>query len=373
MKKQSITLALMILSSVFAFGQDWITMTTPQSAILGAPVSEIKNGDIDFDFKIKYDKNPTLETRESAESLQEYQDKFRNFVTKYFNTSKVSLQTITANNLKVRTLSQESIDKLQVGSKYIYEGVAADSVTITLSTKKEFSADISKAVKDISTAITGPQASQIVEKVPPFLDSISYTQKDSIFYKLTIKNPNVYYKVKVIKLKKNGNLCNCDWEKNCFLYFTNRVNDDFPRTLKLEDDFTGDKSTTVSRYPEFCGKDRKDVQYSLKVIKETDGLHLWVYETNATIDNSAKQKIEVPYKDKLSNGKTIREWRLERTYMYRFAKRGIIKNIFIEVSARQVDENSLEILNWKDGKNSLGDNALTCLKYPEFKGKYVTK
>jgi len=151
------------------------------------------------------------------------------------------------------------------------------------------------------------------------------------------------------------------------------VNDDFPRTLKLEDDFTGDKSTTVSRYPEFCGKDRKDVQYSLKVIKETDGLHLWVYETNATIDNSAKQKIEVPYKDKLSNGKTIREWRLERTYMYRFAKRGIIKNIFIEVSARQVDENSLEILNWKDGKNSLGDNALTCLKYPEFKGKYVTK
>lgn len=170
MKKIAFTLTMLTTFSATGFSQDWITMTTPQSAVLGAPVTQIKKGDINFNFALKYDKNPGIETRESAESIQEYQDKFRNFVTKYFNTSKAFIQTISANNLKVRYLSQETIDKLQVGAKYIYEGIAADSVTITLSSKKEFSADISKAVKDISSAITGPQATQIVEKVAPFLD-----------------------------------------------------------------------------------------------------------------------------------------------------------------------------------------------------------
>lgn len=204
-------------------------------------------------------------------------------------------------------------------------------------------------------------------------DSISYTSNDSVYYKVTVKNPNVYYKVKVIKLIKNGNRCRCDWEKNCFLYFINKENNDFPRTIKLENDFTGEKSTTISRYPEFCGKDRKDVQYSLKVEKENDGLHLWVYETNANVDNTAKKKIQVPYQDKQAGGNNIREWRLNRTFMYRFQNGKTIKNVFLEVAARQIDVNSLEILNWREGKNSLGDNALTSLKYPEFKGKYVTK
>jgi len=388
MKKQAITLTLLIFSTAFVFGQDWITMTTPQSAILGAPVSKIKNGDINFDFKITYDKNPSIDTRESAESKTEYEEKFRSFITKYFNTSKVTLQTITANNLKVRTLSQESINKLQVGAKYIYEGLAADSVTITLSSKKEFSSDISKAVKDIASVITGPQASQIVEKITPFLDSISYSQSDSIYYKLTVKNPNVYYKVKVIKLIKNGNLCNCDWETNCFLYFANReINTrgmqdqnlsynpygNFPRTIKLEDDFSGEKNTTLSRYPEFCGKDLKDVQYFLRVKKDDKGLHLWVYEKDATLGGGDKPKIEVPYQDNISGGQTIRLWRLDRTYLYRFTKGGIIKTVSIEVSARQTGENSLDIINYTEKTGGSGVKSLTCLKYPEFKGKYVRK
>ncbi|MDD2987303.1 hypothetical protein [Flavobacterium sp.] len=370
MKKTLITLLVIIAGQLTTKAQDWITLTTPQSGILGAPVKEIKNGDLNFNFGLKYDKNPAIDIRESAESITEYQEKFRNFVTKYFNTSKVSLQTTNAYSLKVRSLNQEAIDNLQVGGKYVYEGISADSVTITLSAKKEFNADISKALKDISAAITSPEAAPIIEKVAPFIDSIRYERNDSVFYKITVKNPNVYYKVKVIKLKKNGNICNCDWEKRCFLYFVNRdATNDFPRTIRLENDFTGEKSTTISRYPEFCGRDRKDVQYYLKVEKDDNGLHLYVYATNANVNSSAQRFLEVPYRDNNGN----REWRLNRTFLYRFDKGGVIKNVFIEVSARQSSENSLDILNWREGTNSFGDNALTALKYPEFKGKYVKK
>lgn len=354
-----------------SYGQDWITLKTPQSGLLGAPVKKVKNGDINFNFALKYDKAPSVETRQGPDNSTEYENMFRNFTTKYFNSTKTSVQTVNAHNLKVRYLSQESIDQLQIGGKYVYEGISADSVTITIASKKEFSADISKAIKDISSTITNPSATGIIEKIAPILDSISYTKNDSIHYKVTIKNPNVYYKVKIIKLKKTTNVCNCDWEKNCFLYFVNKENDDFPRKIILTDDFIGEKSTTLSRYPEFCGKDRKEVQYQLKLIqnKDTKKLHLYVYGTSSKVNNPMEEKLEVPFRD---NGE-IREWRLDRTFLYRYSKKGIIKNVYIEVSARQTGEKTIEIINWKEGTNSFGNNALTTLKYPEFKAKYVKK
>lgn len=370
--KSLITFSLLFFCfSSFIYGQnnDWITLTTPQSGLIGAPVKKVKNNDLNFNFAIQYDKNPSIETRQSADSKTEYENKFRNFTTKYFNSTKASVQNITAYNLKVRTLSQESIDNLQIGGKYVYEGIAADSVNITVSAKKEFSADISKALEDLSSALTNPKTTEIVEKIAPFLDSIKYTRNDSIFYDVKIKNPNVYYKVKVIKLKKKSNFCNCDWEKNCFLYFTNRVGEDFPRTTRLQYDFTDEKSTTISRYPDFCGKDRKDLQYFLKLDKVDDNLHLWVYSTSPNVNSSTKKILEVPYKD--IDGK--RQWRLQRTYLNRFDNKGIIKNVYIEVSAEQIDENSIDLINWRKGTNSFGNNALTTLKYPEFKGKFVKR
>lgn len=370
MKRLVVYLTILITPVTVTFAQDWITLKTPQSGILGAPVKKIKNGDINFNFNLKYDKAPQVETREGPESSMEYESMFTNFTTKYFNTTKVKVQTVKAYNLKIRTLSQESIDKLQKGGKYVYEGIAADSVTITIAAKKNYSVDFSKALKDIAAVITKPSVTEIIEKAAPMLDSIKYLKNDSVYYKVTVKNPNIYYKVKVIKLKNPSNICGCDWETNCFLYFTNRVEEDFPRKITLKVDFIGEESTTVSRYPEFCGKDRVGVQYYLKVEKDENGkLHLFVYGTSANLDNPVEKKLEVPFRD---NGE-IREWRLDRTYLYRFSKKGIIKNVYIEVAARQIDDEVIEILNWRKGTNSLGNNALTCLRYPEFKGKYVKK
>ncbi len=353
-----------------AFGQktDWITLTTPQSGILGAPIKNVKNNDLNFDFGIKYDKNPSIETRQSAESKSEYEDKFRNFTTKYFNSTKTSIQNITAYNLNVRILSQDAIDNLQIGGKFIYEAIAADSVNMTISAKREFSADISKAIKDLSAAITNPKNTEIIEKIAPILDSISYTKNDSIFYDVRIKNPNVYYKVKLIKLKRNGNPCNCNWETNCFLVFTNdsRGPELEPRTT-LTYDFSGVNSRTMKIYPEFCGKDIKGWYYFLRLDRESDGLHLWVYGTSANVNSSAKKIIEVPFKD--INSK--RQWRLERTYLDRSTKKGRIKNAFIEVSGQQTSDDSMEIIHFVEQDDNT--RYLTTLKYPEFKGKYVRK
>jgi len=370
MKKYFILLTALFAVSNSIFGQDWITLKIPQSGILGAPIREIKKGDLNYNFGLKYDKNPALDARESAESIEEYEDKFRNFVSQFIDSKKVQLLKTKAYRLKVRSLSQEAVSNLQVGGKYIYEGIAADSVRITLSAKKEFSADISKSLKELSKALTTPSTTKIIEKVAPFLDSIQYTKNDSVFYEVFVRNPNVYYKVKAIKLEKLGNPCNCDWEKNCFLYFTNENKEtgEFPRTIKLEHDFTGEKSSTIARYPEFCGKDRKDVQVFIKTEKDNKGLHLWVYFTTGNVENPPT-KIEVPYQDDVKG----RKWRLDRTFLYRFDKDGIIKNLFVEVSARQISETAIELINWRENTNSYGDNALTCLKYPEFRGIYVTK
>lgn len=359
---------LIITSHTYGQNNDWITLTTPQSGILGAPIKKVKNNDLNFDFAILYDKNPAVEVRESAESKSEYEDKFRNFTTKYFNSNKTSIQNITAYNLKVRILSQDAINNLQIGGKYIYEAIAADSVNMTISAKREFSADISKAITDLSSVITNPKTTEIVEKVAPILDSISYTRNDSIFYDVKIKNPNVYYKVKIIKLKKNGNYCNCNWENNCFLLFSYDPGKPGPEAkTKLTYDFTGQDSRTISIYPEFCGRDRKDLKYFLKLDKGDDGLHLWVYSTSANVNSSTKPVLEVPFKDIGNN----RQWRLERTYLDRFTKGGIIKNVFVEVSAKQIEEDSIEIINYVD--NDTHTRYLTTLKYPEFKGKYVKK
>tara|TARA_R110002096_G_scaffold435772_2_gene662696 strand:- start:59 stop:1171 length:1113 start_codon:yes stop_codon:yes gene_type:complete len=370
MKSFTKFIVIFIFISSVGYGQnnDWITLTTPQSGILGAPVDKVKNGDINFDFGIKYDKNPAIETRESAESKIEYENKFRNFTSKYFSSDKTSIQKITAYNLKVRILAQDAIDNLQIGGKFIYETVAADSVYMTISAKKEFSADISKAIKDLSAAITNPKTTEIVEKVAPFLDSISYTRNDSIFYDVKIKNPNVYYKIKLIKLKKNGNPCNCDWESNCFLIFTEDPGKPGPEPrTKLSYDNTGVNSRTINRYPEFCGKDIKGWYYYLKLEKENDELQLWVWGTNTNVNSSEEQKKEVPFK--VINGK--KQWRLDRFYLDRSTKKGRIKNAYIEVSARQIDENSIEIIHFVEQGNST--RYLTTLKYPEFKGKYVKK
>lgn len=360
-----------LISSLLVNGQqdDWIVLTTPQSGIIGAPVKKIKGNDINFDFARQYDQNPKLTTRESASSKVEYEDKFRNFATKFFTSEKSKIQNITAYNLEVRTLSQEAIGNLQLGGKYIYEGVAADSVEFTIAAKKEFSSDISKAVNSIAKTITNPETTKIVEKVAPILDSISYTKNDSVFFDLKIKNPNVYYKIKLIKLKRNKNPCGCDWETNCFLHFAYEEGKaGIPETTKLSYSFAGVENRTIQIYPEFCGKDIKEQRYFLKLDKDDEGLHLWVYGRGNGLNSSTKKLIEVPYEE--VNGK--REWRLERTYLDRLQRKGIIKNVFVEVSAKQLDDNSLEIINYE--YNSAEKKIpRTTLKYPDFKGKYVTK
>ena len=213
----------MLLYTVSVFGQDWINLEYPMSGILGRPVDNVtynrskQASNINWKIGIKYDNTPEVDTYQSAESITEYQDKFRNFITKYFNTDNHSIRSVKAHGIKVRSLSQISIDSLQEGNKYIYEGVAADSTTIWIAFKKDLNIDVSKAINDAaSIAFNSSQSTELVKKILPTLDSISYKSNDSIYYKVVIKNPNVYSKVKIIKLNK---VDTHDWESICLYFF----------------------------------------------------------------------------------------------------------------------------------------------------------
>jgi len=365
-------LKLALILSLFLIGspgraQDWIRLSFPQASIIGAPAGKTEAEFIQADYTLKYEKNSVTDVSESTESMQEYQDDFRKFITSYFKGSKVTLQSVTGNKLQVKTLSQETIDKLENGVKYVYEGVTAQTLTLSLCAPKEDRNGLISIMSDIVKALHSDNLLQ----VPAILiDTLSRSTIDSVFYRMEIYEPGVYNKVRVIRIKQNGNICNCNWETNCFSYFVNYGTGGFPRADTL---IAGSetKHATILAKPVFCGKDNKGLVYQLQVVRDDKGLHLWLLTSQGNKNNAMSRKLEVPFKDVMVKGKPVREWNLGKTFLYRYMSNDVIKNIFLEVVAKQITNDKLVILNWKEGKPGYSDIKLSTLKYPEFKAVFV--
>lgn len=362
----------MSLHSVLAQNRDWVTLNLPQAGILGLPVATLRNGDISFQPSIVTDGDLVINTRVSADSRVDYTKKFKSFVSQIVNTSRVSIQRTQAKKLLIHSLGQRTVDNLKLGGAYVYEGLTADSVTMTLAAKRSTSLDIARAVKALATTITAPGALSVIKAVTPFVDSLKYIKGDSVYYKIVIGNPTVYFQVKVINLLANGNLCRCDWEKCCLKYLAYRPTrrSQFPGTTRLIIGKASGKDVTGTFNPDFCGPDgQSSVGFFLKVENSPKkGMTLSVWGTDGTARNSLKKFMDVP----VDVDGTLRTWRLDRTYLTTFQHGAtVLKSVYIEVSAKQVDATSLDVLNWKEGTNDLCNNALTCLRYPEFKAIYT--
>ena len=373
MKKRLILLIKLIFIVTCTYSQDWINLEYPLSGILGRPVDKIKydkntgNSSVIWDIDASWQKPNTFDNYESLESLTEYQNKFKKFTSKFFNTDKSKIKSVKAHNLVIRSLSQDDVSGLTNNVKYVYEGIAADSVTVTISVKKNSDVDISKIVNTAaSIVLKSGDTTGVVGKIIPKLDSISLKNNDSIYYKSTIKNPDVYYKIRVaqVELLKPER-----WSSKC-MYFYNREqygkDEDFPETKILKLDDLDRYNKTPSRYPEFYGmmKDRKDLYYYFNLTGKKNDMNLVLYGVRNNTEGGEKPIDTIPYIEK--DGKRI--WRKKKYLVDRIPHKNRVKKVYIQIAARQIDEESVEIINWYD--SSVCKNALTNMTYPEYRIRY---
>lgn len=351
---------------------NWITLNLPQSNIFGRQVSSIQNGDIDFKPLSPNIENIKLDLSESSDEINEYNQQFKNFITKYFSSENFSVFEVKAKKLVIKSLSYESIKKLTSGDKYIFSALSADSVEIVVKRKKTVDFDYSKAIRDVTSAITSDKAVEIVTKIIPFLDNISSNRSDSVSYKMTLANPNVYYKVKLIKFK---GITNHDWDNRYWKNFKNPNGRIVNRTDGLEPTFNliytplEDKNSTLPPlYPEVWGSgDPKDKKVRLTAKKVNDELKLFIQYTN-TIDG-AWNDFEV--KSETINGKKY--WKLDRALIYSFEIKKILgkitKLVYVQIRGEENGKDTIMIKSW----GSSIQDKLTFMQYPEMKFKYLKK
>jgi hypothetical protein len=359
MKKQAILFCLALLSvSSFAQQVKWIDLKYPQSGILGRGIQKINNGDPIWN-PLSENSNLKFNTYTSADEIIEYRNKFRSFISKFFNFEKTKIKSITVKKLLVKSLDLESVQQMSSGTKFVYEGLTADTVIVTVSIKKKSDVDIEKLADNITNTLN-VNSTEVVGKIIPFLDSMAYKSADSLTYRLTIYNPNVYYKVRFVEFKQ---ITKVDWNRY-WKYFSTNNN---PSTTILTVDATGIKSKTKAKHPEFWGSnDNTSIEFRIDLKKEGDLLQLYLMGKLADFKGNWKQIRQIPYE--MENGMQV--WRMDREFVYNFVHNGVTKKVYVQCVAKQTAKNQVTIYNWVDSPGSI-DNAQTYMQYPEIKFVYL--
>ncbi|MBW4888483.1 hypothetical protein KXQ82_02100 [Mucilaginibacter sp. HMF5004] len=366
MKTKNHLLVLLIMLSFNAFSQSqWLRLNYPQSNILGKGVISYRAGEITFKLDGDNIENPQIDNSISADELSEYNQEYKNFITKYFSINRYKITQVKAKKMVIKSLNYVSLLKMNVGSNYVYSGLSADSVEVTVKTRKDNKFNYSKVLKDVTSIITAGQEVSIVSKIIPLLDSISSESKDSVSYKMLVANPDVFYKVKIVKLL-NGS--SHDWNKY-FLYFSSNlhVRDDgqnaptnIDSTFELEWTPNETRNASYSRYPEFWGKDRKDVEFRLLTKKISNDLRLFISYKSGKFSNNWVN-IEVPY----SVIDNKRYWNMDRQLVYTFEFKNVIKLVYVQIRAYQKNDNVITIISSDSGDKQ------TFMQYPEVSLEYI--
>lgn len=363
MKKSITLIATLLLISLTVFGQtSWIELKYPQSGILGRLVTSINNGDLQYE-PISSNKGLITESYESAESIEDYRERMGTFFSKLFETKNLKIKNVSIKRMVIKSLSMAAVQTLTPGSKYVYEAISADTIVVTITKSRSVEVQIDEIAKMVGNNLASGSA-EVLSKLLPIFEDMSYAHKDSVQYKMTIANPNVYYKVRVIEYQ---NIVNINWNKYWlyFLDFNKGKEVKNQATTKLVVDATGIQSQTAPFYPEFWGADNTDVQFKIELKKENGKLKLYILAKGIDFSGNWKIVKEIPNVDD-------NVWRLDRELVYSFAYKGVTKKVYVQCIAKKVDDNSIEIINWVGNRKQL-NSAKTFMQYPEIKFEYKTR
>jgi hypothetical protein len=360
---------MLLFLTTLAYSQtNWITLSYPQSDIFGKAVLNIEKGDLNFLPHVPPFKTTKLDESTSSDEVNEYNEKFKSFISKYFSSAKFSVTEVKAKKLVIKSLNIQDVKKLSSGSKYIFSAISADSVEVIVKSKKSKDVDYTKAIKDISSLITGDKAVEVVTKIIPFFDSISTHREDSLSYKMVLANPNVYYKVKLIKYK---GITKHDWENRYWKNFTNpngiiksNRKDGLQPTFNLIYTPLETQNSTPSIYPEvWGGGDPKHIRFRLCTKKVDGELKLYIQHTGS-IDGTWN---DYEVKSETVDGKKY--WKLDRALIYSFEIGKITKLVYIQVRGEENGKDTIMIKSW----GSSMQDKLTFMQYPEVKFEYLKK
>lgn len=372
MKKLYSFLVLWIFLSTQLFSQNyWIELKYPMTGILGKEVKKINKGDIIWEPKSD-SRSISHITYESADEINDYKNKFRSVFLSFINSNKTKIRSISIRKLVIKQVDPESMDKLTIGRRYVYEGISADTVLVELSTVRELNLDIDELAGAVTTAMN-KHSTEEVKRIIPLLDSSSYVRKDSIHYKMLIVNPNVYHKVRIISLFKLDASYELSYDERYQSFPYKGDHEKSSNILKV--DATGIFSETDAIFPYYYSPIKregkipiKNVKFKLALRKIDNELKLFALVQPADLDGSWVELMEIPYV--VEDNKRI--WRLDRKRVYSFSYRGSHKSVYLKVTARQIDNSSVEIINWH-GRDGRIDNAYTYIQYPDVHFIFVNK
>lgn len=229
--------------------------------------------------------------------------------------------------------------------------------------------DLSRAIKNVSSLIKSENIAEVV----PLLDSINYSKMDSVFYRITLINPNIFYKVKIVSLKKLKHY----WGKY-YKYFNSPTSSitspsdsqtsgikrpkNIPPAFLLIYTPLEDLNQSYELYPEFWGKDRTEVRFKL-IIREVNGdLKLYISYTKGEANNTW---VDYEVISKVVSGKKY--WILDRKLVYYFDYKDITKLVYITLKAQQIDDHTIKVSNYIDTRR------LSFMQYPALEFSYISE
>jgi len=366
-----IVIATCFVSSVSA-QDNWIDIKYPSAGLIGVAIHGI-SADKDLDPQPGEEiADPGITTQNGAAYIAEYQKKYRSFFGQFVNTENSTIKAVKIKNLKIRTLAAKDVIKMKPELMYVYQGISADTLEVTVTTSKKSDIDYSKALNLLVNAASSSMragSSAEIKNWLHILDIAKSDKKDSVDHVMMISSSEVFFKVKVVSYEQN---LKHDWG-SYFKYFVDgnnrcRGSGLFPDQKKNLRNYAGEKET-LSRYPDFWGpKDVSNVKAKLGVEKVNGELLLYAYYTPYKHQNTSGDKWEKVALPSAVDQDGRKYWDLEDFFLYSFYFKGVEKQMLISVTATRLNETTIEIMNWSGAPCER--HRETCLVYPEFRMTY---
>lgn len=364
MKKANILLIIFLsfLTNTYGQNDNWVALKYPRVNVFGRAVEyPLKDNDITFTphsapiLNLQYNDDP------SSTEKTEYNERFREFMSPFFESKKLKISSVNARNIKARELDFGSVNRLQLGKVYVFSALVADSVDITVTYKKENNFEYSKFISAVLSVVTTSKVVETIQNISDTMGSVSSKNNDSSSYTMTLRNPNLCYKIKLLRYK---GLNRHDW--SIYGKSFQNANDNGARPAKFLLQYTDeeDKNFSNEHYPDtWGGGDPKNYLFKLIAKKnENDSLRLYIQYKVSLGGDWTDYKVT----PRFANGKVY--YKMDGQSVYSFdIKKGIIKYVSFKINALQKDETSIEVFNWKNRESE----RLTWMQYPEIKVEYL--
>ncbi|ASZ11549.1 hypothetical protein CK934_11570 [Chitinophaga sp. MD30] len=312
----------------------------------------------------------TYEVVDGAESITDYKEKFRKYLTGIININTHTLSNIEVTRIKYRSIKADHYKDgtLAIGTKFAYAGQTADSVIVTVKRKSGVDLDFKELLDKILGAVGIPE--ELTGGITTVVKKLSLNTNDSLAARILIVNPNVYFKARFVEfMEGNPPILTArgkTWDDYWIHFYNNSTNVVNEYTI-LDASRPQMQRETKRNYVQFWGlNDDKSRRYFFKTTKDGDKLKLLFMRAITGQNDTAI--LEIP--STKHDGKVTFEQ--EYIKVDEFWHSGKTKFVYVACFAEQLDNNRIRLHNFDEIVNDKG-RIMTYIKYPEVKFKYLSK